>query len=35
VTTGDEAFAALGIHDASQRVQAALGSTRGRNFIGA
>jgi phosphonate metabolism-associated iron-containing alcohol dehydrogenase len=35
VATGDEAFAALGIHDASQRVQAALGSARGRNFIGA
>jgi alcohol dehydrogenase len=35
VATGDQAFAALGIHDASQRVQAALGSTRGRNFIGA
>ncbi len=35
IATGDAAFAALGIADAPQRVQAALASVRGRNFIGA
>ena len=35
ISTTPAAFAALGIHDASHRVQAALCSPRGRNFIGA
>lgn len=34
VGTGAAAFAALGVHDLQARVQAALGSPRGRNFIG-
>ena len=35
VSTSPAAFTALGLHDAAERVQAALESPRGRNFIGA
>lgn len=34
IDTSEEAFAALGITDAPLRVQAALASPRGRNFVG-